>query len=122
MRDLSATEGSYSTTPISWEFITKPLNENAIAEKKTLTDMYLTADVSTGSTSFSVGYSTNIFNNDSTSFTSLSTMAGSSEMQNQRIQLPLTAIPNENWYRLRFAGTGKATVHYLQKNLRIRPR
>ena len=122
MRNLSVVEGIDSTTPISWEFITKPFNENAIAEKKTLTDMYLTADVSTGSTSFSVGYSTNVFNNDSTSFTSLSTMAGSSEMQNQRIQLPLTAIPNENWYRLRFAGTGKATIHYLQKNMRVRKR
>jgi len=116
MRDLSATEGLDSTTPISWEFITKPFTEGYIGEPKTLSDMWLVADISTGSTSFTVGYNTNVNNNDSTSFTAITTLSGSSEVQNQRIVLPLNAISKADWYRLRFAGTGKATIHFLQKN------
>jgi len=119
MRDMSATEGLDSATPISWEFITKPFMEGAVGEPKTLSDMWLVADISTGSTSFSVGYNTNVNNNDSTSFTAITTLSGSSEVQNQRVLLPLNAISRANWYRLRFAGTGKATIHYLQKNYGI---
>jgi hypothetical protein len=122
MRDTSATEGLDSATPISWEFITKPFNEKAIAERKTVYEMYLVADVSTGSTSFTIGYSTNVENNDSTSFTTLVSVSGSSNVQNQRIQVPLAQINDVNWYRLRFAGTGQATIHYLQKNMRIKTR
>lgn len=119
MRDMSAAEGLDSATPISWEFITKPFTEGRIGEPKTVSDLWLVADISTGSTSFSVGYNLNINNSDSTSFTALTTMAGSSEVQNKRIILPLNAISKANWYRLRFAGTGKATVHFLQKNYGI---
>ncbi len=119
MRDMTVAEGLDSATPISWEFITKPFTEGRIGEPKTVSDLWLVTDISTGSTSFSVGYNLNVNNNDSTSFTALTTMAGSSEVQNQRIILPLNAISKANWYRLRFAGTGKATVHFLQKNYGI---
>lgn len=122
MRDTSATEGLDSATPISWEFISKPFNENAIAEKKVVDEMYLVADISTGSTSFALGYSTNVYNNDSTTFTALKSISGSSEVQNDKINLPLSALQEVNWYRIRMAGTGKATCHYLQKNIRIKPR
>ena len=116
MRDMSVAEGLDSATAISWEFITKPFMEGYVGEPKTVSDLWLVAEVSTGSTSFSVGYNKNINNNNSTSFTSLATLSASSEVQNQRIILPLNAISMTDWYRLRFAGTGKATVHYLQKD------
>jgi hypothetical protein len=109
-------------TAISWEFITKPFNEGAIGEKKSVSDMYVVAEVSTGSTAFTLGYSTNVENNDSSSFTSLLSLSGSSNTQNQRINVPLNQLHDVGWYRLRFAGSGPATVHYLQKNVRVKSR
>ncbi len=109
-------------TAISWEFITKPFNEGAIGEKKSVSDMYVVAEVSTGSTAFTMGYSTNVENNDSSSFTTLLSLSGSSNTQNQRINVPLNQLHDVGWYRLRFAGSGPATVHFLQKNVRVKSR
>ena len=123
MRNTSATEGVDSATPISWSMITKPFNENAVAEQKAVTEMSLVVDRSISSTSFTIGYSTNVENNDSTSFiTIVSDVPASSNIRKTRVQLPLSALQNVDWYRLRIAGTGQATVHSLQKNLRIKPR
>ena len=123
MRNTSATEGVDSATPISWSMITKPFNENAVAEQKAVTEMSLVVDRSISSTSFTIGYSTNVENNDSTSFTTIvSDVPASSNIRKTRVQLPLPALQNVDWYRLRIAGTGQATVHSLQKNLRIKPR
>ena len=120
MRNESSTDDA--GTPIPWELISKPFTEQSLEGKKTVSDMYLLADVSTGSTAFSVGYSTNTTNNDSTTFTALTTISGSSNTQNTRIQVPYNQLQNTNWYRLRIAGTGQATIHYLQKNIRIKRR
>lgn len=130
MRDVNSTGGEgldYSTnpalqSPISWSLITKPYQDGAVGERKSIEQVNLVADISTGSTSFSIGYSTNVHNNDSTLFTTLKTLNGSSEVQNEQIRIPPTQLNDVNWYRLRFAGTGDATIHQLQKNLRVRTR
>ncbi|MFA4834901.1 MAG: hypothetical protein WC749_02350 [Dehalococcoidia bacterium] len=120
MRSTGVNDG---TTPVSWEFITKPFTEDSIGGRKTLSEMYAVVDRSTSSTAFSVGYSTNVESNSSDAFTNITTtIPASSNIANTKIQLPLTALQNVNWYRLRFAGTGQATIHYLQKNLRVRDR
>jgi hypothetical protein len=118
MRDMSAAEGSDSATAISWELILRPETENML-EPKTVSKMRLMADVSTGSTSFSLGYSTNTSNNDSTSFTALKTLSGSSNTQSVIVNMPLDAVNQDSWYRLRFAGTGYAEIHMLQKEGRV---
>lgn len=120
MRDETMTTDA--GTAIPWSLITKPYNENAIQQKKVITDLYLVADVSTGSTSFTVSYSTNPTNNDSTTFSTLESLSGSSNIQNERIQIPVTALQNVDTYRLKFEGTGQATIHYLQKNIRVKRR
>jgi len=121
MRDEDATADS--TTPISWSWISKPFHENAVEGKKTLSEMWLVVDRSTGSTSFSIGFSTNVHNNDSTSFTTItSTVGASSNIQNVRHLIPSSDLQDVNWYRLRLAGTGQTKVHYLQKNFRVKPR
>ena len=113
MRDLTGTADS--ATPISWEFITKPFRHGNPSEPNTLNELWLVADISTGSTAFTVGYSTKITNHDSTTFTTIKTLSGSSETQNQRIILKPAGVQKQDWYRLRFAGTGKAEIHYLEQ-------
>lgn len=113
MRDLTGTADS--ATPIAWEFITKPFMHGNPSESNTLNELWLVADISTGSTAFTVGYSTKIKNNDSTTFTTIKTLSGSSETQNQRVILKPAGVQKQDWYRLRFAGTGQAEIHYLEQ-------
>ena len=120
MRNESATDDA--GTAINWELITKPFIENSLEGKKTLAGMYLLAEISTGSTSFSVGFSTNAQNNDSTTFTGITTLSGSSNIQNNRVQIPQNQLQNTDWYRLRFAGTGQAKLHYLERKYRVKSR
>ena len=69
-----------------------------------------------------VSYSTSL---NSTTFTSLATtvdfkMSGSEE--NTRIFTGLDKLQNVDWYRLKLDGTGPMTIHYVQKNLRVKKR
>lgn len=112
-------------TAINWEFITKPFNHGAIREKKAISELYCVVDRSTSSTSFSIGYSTNVENNDSSSFTTIASTANvtaSSNIQNSRTLIPLNQLEDVNWYRLRFAGAGQCRVHFLEEVLRIKAR
>lgn len=121
MRDTSATEGFDSATPIPWSFITKPFNYSP-QDRQTLSEMYLVADMTTSSTGFTVGFSTNINNNDSTTFSQIASLTASTNTQNTRIQVPSSDLQNTYAYRLRFAGTGYCTIHNLQENLRVKTR
>lgn len=123
MRDLSATAGYDSSIPIPWSFISKPFNDGTIAENKTVSELYIVASLTTSTTSFAVSYSTHATDNNSTSFTDLvsGTTAGT-DIRNDKISLPLSALQDVAWYRLKVAGTGDVTLHYLQKNTRIRTR
>jgi hypothetical protein len=115
-----------SSQNIAWEFITKPFTEQSLEGKKTITDMYLLADIDANSTSFVVGYSTNSSNNDSSSFTTLAELTNSSNTSSDpyltRMQVPFNQLQNIDWYRLRFSGSNHATIHSLQKNMRIKRR
>jgi hypothetical protein len=110
-------------TPISWEIVTKAFKDGSLRGRKTLSDLYMAVNRSTGSTSFGVGYSTNVENNDSTSFTAIAnSINASSNVTFDRVQLPATQLQNVNTYRLRLAGTGPATVHEIEKHFRVKAR
>jgi hypothetical protein len=110
-------------TPISWEIVTKAFKDGSLRGKKTLSDLYMAVDRSTSSTSFSVGYSTNVESNDSTSFTEIAnSINASSNVSFSRVLIPTNQLQNVNTYRLRLAGTGPATVHEIEKHFRVKAR
>lgn len=119
MRSTAVTDAGAT---ISWNWVSKLFNEGAIRQKKTVNDMYLVADLSTNSTSFTVSYSTNTSDNNSSSFTQLASLSGAADVQDTRVIIPLTGLQNTNWYRLRMDGSGPATVHYLEKDVSVRRR
>lgn len=130
MRDESATEGFDTNgvatlTAINWSLITKPFNARP-QDKQTLQDMYIVADVtpyaSTNDATLIIQYSTNVNNNNSTTFSTLASVSPSTNPQNQRVQVPIGNLQNLDWYRLRLAGYGKVTIHSLQQNLRVKTR
>lgn len=104
---------------ISWSFITKCFNDNSIENKKVLKDLtvvFSRSSTSTMNLSFSTGAS-------STSFTTLATSSDFSSTGLEtvaRLKIPLTALQNEEFYRLKFDGTGPATIHSIQRNIRVK--
>jgi hypothetical protein len=105
-------------TAISWSHITGAWNHGTVSQKKAVSDLWAIVDLPTGST-LTVSYSTTV---DVDDFTLLHTFTASSTEQMTRIQIPTTALQNIDYYRLKFAGTGPCTIHYLQEDLRIKPR
>lgn len=121
-------------TPIPWSFVTKPYTEGSM-EQKTLSQLDVMFELSTSSTAFKVQqstdalgpalgtFTTNYENAYSTAFTDIfSTNLGSTSLQNRKILVPHNMLQNVPWYRLRFAGSGPATIHQIQKTYRVKRR
>ena len=113
---------NYSTTDngtaITWSHETGAWNEGVLRQQKAISDLYMLADLPTGST-LVVSYSTSVDNND---WVTLYTFVASANEQNTRIQIPTSALQPINWYRLKFAGTGPCTIFYLEPHIRIKSR
>lgn len=105
-------------TAISWSFITGVWNQGTVSQKKDISDLWAIIDLPSTST-MTVSYSTTVDGDD---FTLLYTFTGSASEQMTRVQIPTNALKNIDWYRLKFAGTGPATIYSLEENLRVRPR
>jgi hypothetical protein len=105
-------------TDISWSHITGVWNQGTVSQKKVLSDLWAVVYLPTGST-LAVSYSTTV---DADDFVALYTFTASATEQMTRIQVPTTALQMVDWYRLKFEGTGPCAIHYLEENLRIKPR
>jgi hypothetical protein len=111
--------GSDNSTAIPWSFETKAFQDGSIQGNKTLHDLWLVYKGSTNAT-LDIGYTTSL---DSITFTDLVsstdlTFDGNGQKYNKMV--PLSALQNVDWYRLKFEGIGHVRVNYLQKNLRIK--
>lgn len=105
-------------TAIPWEVIGKVSNDGAISQKKVVSNIWLSVDLPVGST-LSVYTSPSFDNND---FTLLSTVTPGANEQNHRAIIPVTMLQNVDWYRIKFAGTGPCTIHFMEKIIRIKKR
>jgi hypothetical protein len=97
------------STAISWYHNTGILNQLPIKPNNTLSDVYIECLLPTGST-MSISYA----NNTSDSFTLISNLVASATEQKIRVQVPTTILQNVERYRLKFAGTGPATIHFIE--------
>lgn len=107
-------------TAIDWSFITKGFTDRSFDSRKSLNALALSYNMTTNCSALSVEVSTNIDSNSSGNFTEIATLSASSDTQNSKIILPVNQIQNANWYRVRFAGTGPADIHALEKTIRER--
>lgn len=106
------------TTAIAWEFTTGAKMGTPVRSKKVISDIWAIIDLPIGST-FTVSYSTAV---DSGSFTLLKTYTPDALEQSTRLQIPTSILQNIPWYRLKLAGAGPCTIHYLEIYSRIKKR
>jgi hypothetical protein len=98
---------TFSGTAISWSHTTG-VQHGGTYTKKVLTELDMIVDLPVGST-MTVSYSTTVDGDD---FATAYTFTASASEQNVRVPL---AVENVDWYRLKFAGTGSCTIHYIYK-------
>jgi hypothetical protein len=110
-------DGDDEGTPIDWNGITKVFNENAIDAVKNVLELDM---VYKSSGTLEVDYTTQF---DSTASTDFSSVADSSDLTldggvySTDLLIPSTDLDNVDFYRLKFSGTGYASIYYLQRNV-----
>jgi hypothetical protein len=109
--------GLDNSTAIPYRLVTKAYNDSAVANKKSLARMYLTAEGTTTAT-IAIGYATNINSTTMTELTTSVTM--STEPTLTKINIPVNKLSDVNWYKLQASGSGHAKIHSLQKDIRVR--
>ena len=102
-------------TPIEWYHITGPWFYNTL-RKKALSNLWVSVDLPTGST-LTISASETVDNDD---FELLYTFTASSDEKNVRVQLPISKLHRVDWFRLKFAGTGPCTIHFVEPRLRVK--
>jgi len=103
---------------ISWYHETGVLSALPVSALRTLSNLWVIIDLPAGST-MTVGYSTTV---DAADFVTLKTFSTNSAEQRVRVQVPTDKIAKCNYFRLKFAGTGPATVHFADMFETIMPR
>ena len=114
--DMTTTATADGATAISWYYISKAFSEGSPSSQVTISELWLAFDLPVGST-LSVAYSSSVDNAD---FVDLYTFTASANEQSSRVIIPLSALQNVNWHRLKFYGTGDCTIHYYEKKGRIK--
>lgn len=114
MVDGTVDEGS----PIYWYYITKLFNDDVVSQKKVVSNLWMVIDLPAGS-SFGI-YFSQISRIDE--FELLKIFSTNSEIQNTKIFIPITRLQNVDWYRFKFVGSGQCTVHFMEKNIRVKVR
>jgi len=98
--------------PISWHVITKPFNNASLAQKMRWYKLWIVADVPAGST-LQVFLSRSVEGEDWTEITPF--------MQGSRIIIPVSNFANENYLRVKIAGTGPVKIREITRQQRQLP-
>lgn len=106
------------STAIAWSHTTGVWNAAPIRPKKVLSNLYLLIDLPVNS-ALLVKYS---ITPDLDDFTTLYTFTANANEQNVRVQVPTTALQNVDYFRLKFSGTGPATINFVEEDLRVKRR
>lgn len=114
-----------STAPVSWHMVTKPFWDNSVEFRKTLHSMWLVYAVASGG-DIALSFSTNVEDSTYTLLASstqaVPSFTADSTQHSNRVLVPLTALQNVPWYRLKVSGNGQGHIYYMQRNVRIKGR
>lgn len=104
-------------TAIQWHWTSKPINVTSLAAKNRWYRLWIVADVPTGS-SLTVSLSAE---SDGDTFTEVRTIGAAANVQAEQLMIPVDAVANAKWVRIKLDGTGEATVYEVTRQERILP-
>lgn len=100
---------------ISWFALTKVLYENNLGERKSLKELNLIIHLRSGSTLQCLAST----DPEGENFTLVKEFTPTTDLVNERIIIPMNVAHNADWIRIKFVGTGKCTIHEVERRLRI---
>ena len=104
-------------TAITWEHVFGVWDATPVRNRKVLSDIWCVVDLPVGST-LNISYSETVDGG----FTSLYDFTANANEQNTRVQVPVSALYDLSWYRLKVSGVGPCTIHYLEPYVRVKTR
>jgi len=105
-------------TAISWEWVSKPFGASSLAQPKQWYKLWIVCDLPSGST-LNV-YLTKTAEGDS-DWTLVRSLTANSTIQSSRVIIPVETVANANWVRVKFSGTGPATIYEMTRQERLMP-
>lgn len=106
-----------NTTPISYEWVTKPFSTYSLAAKNRWYRLWIVADIPSGST-MNIHLSGK---EDGESWTLVKSIAVHADVQAQEIHIPVGVVSFSNFIRLRIEGTGPVTIYEISRQERVFP-
>lgn len=103
--------------PIAWEWVSKAFSGASLAQGLQWHRLWYTAEVPAGST-MNVHLSKSATGN--ADWTLVKTIT-SADAQTGKIMIPVTSFANANWLRVKFSGSGPATIHEFDRQMREIP-
>lgn len=108
-----------SNNAIAWEWVSKPFNTGALAQRLRFNRLWLTADMTTGVLVHAY-ISKKETGNQASDFDYVQNFNGTA-LTNVRIPIRTTVAPNAKVLRLKLSGVGQVTIHELIREARVLP-
>lgn len=107
---------STGTEVVSWSFTTKAFDEGVISTAKSISSIWLVANIPIGS-SVVISISDDAIGS---TYTTVATITGVADIQKSRHFVPHSFTKMADWYRIKISGTGPATIHNIEMDVRIK--
>lgn len=105
-------------TTIAWYWVSKPFGSGSLAQRLRWYRMWIVVDLPAGSTM-------NVYLSKSAEgdadWTLVKTLTASADIQNNRVIIPVDTVANANWIRVKFSGTGPATIYEFDRQEKDKP-
>jgi hypothetical protein len=101
---------------VSWSLTTKWFNFDNAGSTKSVKAVHVVCDVPTGG-SMTVYISGGAKGSE---WTQIGTITADSDIQNEKIMLPANVAYKEDWFKLKFSGTGICSIHAFEVHVRLK--
>lgn len=108
---------SDNASGVSWKWVSKPIGFGSLASKMRWYRMWSVVDLPSGST-LDIYLSPD---SRGENWTNVCSLVPSDDVQSKQIMIPINAIVNSNWARVKMVGTGPCTIHEISYQERIFP-
>lgn len=107
--------GGTSTEVVDWLWESKPFGSGPMSARKNWYKLWYVFDLPTGSTC-------NVYLSDKPEgedWMLVKSVTASNDIQSSQVIIPVGMVANKNWMRVKFTGTGPATMHELTHQERV---
>ena len=108
---------SWAGTAMEWDFVTPAFSADSIKDYLSLSAIDVVVDMP-GNSNMLVSYSEDIEGVGTEDWTAIAEVESSEYVKGHRIHVPVSALYDKKFFRLRFSGQGECVLHFVQMEYR----